>query len=287
MIELSDTEQVTYLANVVSVAYCDSSLSPRELAALEEIRVKIGAKKGSLTSTRKAVESGAYTLSKCGDFAAQVNNLSDMLYICFIDGELSDREQATVSKFSEAIGVAPAQFELMLKEAMSRVSKLSFKVSCPKCSTEADSRAKFCPNCGTALSNTAEDAVKTDLEIPKSGHTIEFSESTAAGFPKALELARQAPKFESCIRAKKTWYLASWPEEAFIDIARLADALSGIRNRRYYHNGTEVAWDEVFAFVWCAERRNSAYRPVEYCFGKDENRVNPWGCRHINLDWTE
>lgn len=287
MRELSDTEQVPYLANAVSVANIDSSLSPRELAALDEIRAKIGAKKSSLTSARKAVETGSYSLSKCGDFATQVNNLADMLYICFVDGELSEKEQAIVAKFSETIGLSTVQFELMLKEATARVTRDSFKVSCPKCSTESDSKIKFCPNCGTALANTAEEATKTDFEIPKVGHAIEFSESTAAGFTKALEFAKQAPKFESCIRAKKTWYLASWPEDGFVNVARLADALSGIRNRRYYHEATEVEWNEVFAFVWCAERRNSAYRPVEYCFGKDENRINPWGCKQIDLDWTE
>lgn len=287
MIELSESEQVVYLANAILLAITDSSLSPRELAALEEIRSKIGAKKGTLNAARKAVESGAYTLSKCGGFASQVINIADMLYVCFVDGELSEKERLIVTDFSKSVGLTEGQFEVMLKNALELVSKLLLKVSCPNCSTDADSKAKFCPNCGTSLSNTAEESIKTDFEIPKSGHAAEFSESTAANFPKALELARKAPKFDSCIRAKKTWYLAHWPEESFIEVARLADALSGIRNRRYYHDGSEVPWDEVFAFVWCANQRNSAYRPVEYCFGKDENQINPWGCKQIRFDWTE
>jgi hypothetical protein len=287
MIELSDKEQVLYLANSFFVAYIDSSLSPKELAALDDIRAKIGAKKSSLALARKAVEAGTYAVSKCGNFVAQVSNLADMMYICFVGGELSDKEQIILSSFSEAIGLSAAQFDLMLKEAAARASKELFKVSCPKCLTEADSKSKFCPNCGTELSKAPEEAVQTNFEIPKVGHVIEFSESTASGFTKALELAKQAPKFESCIRAKKTWYLTSWPEQAFIDVTHLADALGGIRNRRYYNNGTEVDWNETFAFVWCVEKRNAAYRPIEYCFGKDDNRINPWGCRQIELDWTE
>jgi hypothetical protein len=66
-----------------------------------------------------------------------------------------------------------------------------------------------------------------------------------------------------------------------------ATALSGIRNRALYVDGIEKRWDEVFGFTWCASQRASAYRPLEYCFGKDENRLNPWGCKQVRLDWTE
>jgi hypothetical protein len=68
---------------------------------------------------------------------------------------------------------------------------------------------------------------------------------------------------------------------------RVAKALSGIRNRAVYHNGQQLDWDEVFGFVWCANQRDLAYKPVEYCFGKDENRINPWGCKQARMDWTE
>jgi hypothetical protein len=287
MIELSESEQVVYLANATLLAFSDSSLSPRELAALEDLRSKVGAKKGTLNAARKAVESGTYTLSKCGGFAVQVSNLADMLYVCFVDGEFSDKERALASDFSKSIGLTEAQFELMVKNALDLQSRLSLTVSCPKCSTTADAKAKFCPNCGAPFSNITEESVKTDFEIPKVGHAIEFAESTAANFPKALEVAKKAPKFHTCIRGKKNWYLAEWPEESFVDVAHLADELGGIRNRRYYHNGSEVPWDEVFAFVWCAEQRNSAYRPIEYCFGKGDNQINPWGCKQIRFDWTE
>ena len=287
MTELSESEQVVYLANTIILANSDFLLSAREVAALEEIRSKIGDKKSSLNAARKVAESGNYTLSKCGGFTTQVSNLADMLYVCFVDGELSEKERLIVSDFSHSIGLTEAQLELMLNNALELVSKLSLKVSCPKCSTDADTKAKFCPNCGAPLSNTTEESFKTDFEIQKSGHGIEFAESTAANFPKALEVAKKAPKFDTCIRGKKTWYLAHWPEEAFIEAVRLADELAGIRNRRYYYNGSELPWDEIFAFVWCAEQRNSAYRPIEYCFGKDENQINPWGCKQIHFDWTE
>lgn len=284
---LSDSEQVVYLANAMFMAHSDSSLSPRELAALEELRSKISAKKSTLNTARKTVEAGTYTLSKCGGFATQVSNLADMLYVCFVDGEFSEKERVLTNEFAKSIGLSDSQFDLMVKNAIESQSKSSFTVSCPKCSKEADSHSKYCPNCGTPLSNMEDESIKTDFQIPTSGHAIEFPESTAANFPRALTAAKKAPKFETCLRGKKNWYLAHWPEESFEQVSHLANELSGIRNRRYYHNGSEAPWDEVFSFIWCAEQRTSAYRPIEYCFGKDENQLNPWGCKQIRFDWTE
>jgi hypothetical protein len=210
-----------------------------------------------------------------------------MLYVCFLDGEFSDKERALAIEFSKSIGLTETQFELMVKDALDLQSKLSLELSCPNCSTKADAKARFCPNCGTQLSNIIEESTKTYFEIPKTGHVIEFSESNAANFSKALEIAKKAPNFQTLLRGNKNWYIAAWPEESFIDVVRLADELGGVRNRRYYYNGSEVPWEEAFAFIRCAKQRNSAYRPTEYCFGKDENRINPWGCKQIDLYWTE
>jgi hypothetical protein len=42
----------------------------------------------------------------------------------------------------------------------------------------------------------------------------------------------------------------------------------------------------VFGFASCALNRSESYRPVEYCFGLEDNSSNPWGCKQIGLDWT-
>ncbi|MFZ1080556.1 MAG: zinc ribbon domain-containing protein [Candidatus Kryptoniota bacterium] len=287
MIELSEAEQSVYLANAMVAAYTDSFLSPKELAAIDEIRSAIGAKKGMVTSARKLVEAGGYTATPCGDFATQVVNLSDMLYVCLIDGELSDKEVSIVARFSSAIGLTAKQLDLMHNDASERVGALPLKVECPKCAAEADSKAKICPNCGTALWSPTDEAVKMDLEIRSSGHSIEFAESISEDFPAALEIAKSAPRFETCVRDGKDWHLANWPEESFIEAVRLADALGEIQDSRYYHNGFEIPWDETFTFTRCINRRALTDCPVEYCFGKDEDKLNPWGCKQLQFEWTE
>ncbi len=60
-----------------------------------------------------------------------------------------------------------------------------------------------------------------------------------------------------------------------------------MRNRKVWVDGKEHRWDDVFGFVWCSEQRESAYRPVEYCFGLDDKQLNVWGCKNTRMDWSE
>ena len=54
---LTDQEQLIYLANVIYLARLDGTLSPRELAAIEEVRSALGAKKRIFNAAMKAAES--------------------------------------------------------------------------------------------------------------------------------------------------------------------------------------------------------------------------------------
>lgn len=284
---LTEQEQISYLANIILLAHADASLSPRESAAIEEIRARIGARKPTLSQAMKAVQSGAYSPTRVGKFHDQVSNLADMLYVCFVDGDLDEREAAAVREFCSLTSITREQFDMMMEEAIGQAESAALSLKCPSCSQELEKAGKFCPNCGAPLAQDAAEPVALDFQIPATGYAAEFCESSAGGFPAALEVAKTAPHFTTCIRGKKTWYLAAWPDDGFSDMVKLARSLSGIRNRKVYHNGAELPWDVLFGFLWCARNRESAYRPVEYCFGKDENRLNPWGCKQLRMDWTE
>lgn len=282
---LTEQEQINYLANVVALAHADASLSPKETAAIEEARVSLGAKKSILNAATKAVESGNYTIAPVGDFATRIRNIADMLYVCYVDGELADNEKKVIATVCRAVGLTQEQLNLMVKEAIARST--SAKTACPKCGAEASGDFKFCPKCGETIGNVEAAPVRTDLDVPSSGYAIQFCESTAADFDAAMNKAKAAPTFTSCVRNKKTWYMACWPEHDFLGVCDLAQSLGSLRNKKVYRSGTEVAWNELFGFLWCAGERSSAYRPVEYCFGKDENRINPWGCRQARMEWTD
>src|SRR5262245_14266078 len=212
---MSEQEQITYLANVIHIARSDGVLSPREIAAIEEVQSELGAKKRILNGAMKAAESETFALSQVGNFANQVGNVADMLYVSFLDGDMEDRELNSIKSFSAKIGLTAQQIDLMIRETIERAERAALSVTCPSCSKTTGGSGKFCPNCGTPLGKADTEPVKVALEIPASGYSIEFSESSASAFDGALTIAKTAPTFSTCVRGKKTWYLASWPEDSF------------------------------------------------------------------------
>ena len=269
------------------VAFADKSLSAREAAALEEVRKSIDAKKGVLSSAQKAAESGSYTFVKAGSFADQVQNLEDRLFVGLTDENLSESETHLVNEFGHLIGVSQEQLGQLVAETSRRCDSANHECIGPSCSKPASAQARFCPSCGHPLASVDGAGIQVGFEIPKAGYAIEFCESTAASIATAVELANVTGTMQTATKHKKTWYLASFPSNQFEDMVPLASALSSMRNRRVYLDGQELAWDEVFGFVWCASQRATAYRPIEYCFGKDEHRINPWGCKHARMEWTD
>ena len=283
----SDQEKTDYLANILVLVFADKSLSARETAALEEIRKSIDAKKSVLSAARKAVAGTSYNFIRAGTFADQVRNLEDMLFVALTDNDMDDNETALAREFCQLIGISEEQFDQMVTETSRRCDTASHEVTCPSCSKSATTQARFCPSCGQPLISQDAASIVVEFEIPKMGYAIEFCDSTAATFTTALDLAKATGTMQTASKNKKTWYLASFAANHFSDMIPLATALSGIRNRKVYLDGKELAWDEVFGFIWCATQRAIAYRPVEYCFGKADNRLNPWGCKQAQLDWTD
>ena len=186
--------------------------------------------------------------------------------------------------FCQSIGIYQDQLDKLVAEVLTTLVNAD-KV-CASCCSAATKDAQFCPKCGAVLA-ASDESIKLNFEIPSHGISIEFADSTAASFSKALELAKSSDNYQTCQKLKKTWHLAIYNSGLISDALPLAEALSGIRNRRAFLQGTETAWDELFGFTWCTSQRSTAYRPIEYCFGKDENRINPWGCRQARMDWVE
>jgi uncharacterized tellurite resistance protein B-like protein len=284
---MNEQDKIQYLANVLRIAFADKWISAREGAALEEIRKGIDAKKAQLTAAQKAVESSSYSFIKVGSFADQVRNLEDMLFVSMTDTDLNETESKLVKEFCSLIGIYQDQLDKVIADTSRRCDSATHNVTCPSCSTPVPTQSRFCPSCGQPLASPEVATVQVGFDIPNEGYAIEFCESTAGGFASAVEMAKATGAMETAIKNKKTWYLVKFPASQFVDMVSLASSLAGMRNRRVYLDGKELAWDEVFGFIWCSSRRETAYRPIEYCFGKDENRINPWGCKQSRMEWTE
>jgi len=285
---LTYEEKITYLANVVLVARADGKLSPIETEAIEKIQKTIGARKTELNKAYKVAETQDYEINPVGHWADKIKNLEDIVYVSMVDGLMDEKEKPQIIKFAKQINITQEQIKFIVGDVKNEISSISSETTCPNCRAVIKSIAKFCPECGSSIQELSEKkAVSVSYEIPKSGIAIEFSESTAAGFAHAIQDQQKAPFNSTCLKGKKTWYLASWPKEEILQVTKLVDNLKGMRNRKVYVDGAESRWDEVFGFSWCAGERNSAYIPMEYCFGLDEKRLNIWGCKQARMDWTE
>jgi uncharacterized tellurite resistance protein B-like protein len=278
------SDPIPFLANIACVAYADGKLSPSELGQIEAIRTEFKFKKSDYSAAIRLAEQGAHKMTPVGSFADQVRNLECIIRVAYADDDLDEKEAALIGEFCKAVGVYQDQLDKICREVLASLKKEAKER--PACGSAAESEARFCPKCGKSL--TPDDpVVPVAMDIPTTGIAIEFAESSAVSFPKALELAKATNGFQTCQRNKKAWYLAVYPSGSIAEALPLAEEVSGIRNRRLYVDGQEQPWDEVFGFSWCACQRAGAYRPIEFCFGKDENRINPWGCKQARLDWTE
>jgi uncharacterized tellurite resistance protein B-like protein len=286
-IDLTESDKTSYLANLRLVARADKVLSDQENTLIEQIQKSIKAKRSHNSTAQKAVETGGFSLSKVGSFADQVQNLEDMVAVALADSDLSQPEVDLIASFCGLIGIQQEQLDLITSDVSKRLKARAATISCAKCGAQIQNDARFCPACGSVVGSAAPASTALDIDIPKIGYAITFCESTAPSFIAALDLAKQIGPVQTVLKNKRTSYLISVPSDRFVDVTRMAKALSGMRNRGIYYDGQQMDWEEVFGFIWCATQRDQAYKPVEYCFGKDENRLNPWGCKQARMDWNE
>ena len=286
--DLSEQEQVVYLANLIAVARIDGRLASREMQVLETARKGVGARKSVTKKAELLAETPAYVPKPVGLFSVRVANLEDQIRTALADGPLTGQEQAALGNYAHEAGITDAQLKAMIAEIESVQVAEHTLAKCPSCETPMTEEAKFCPGCGNPVDKTDDMAgVSVSYELPTSGIAVEFAESTAAGFANALAKVQAAPSNATCVKDRKTWHMGAWPSDKIVDAAKLASDLKGMRNRKVWIDGKESRWDEVFGFVWCSEQREGAYRPIEYCFGIDDKRLNVWGCKQAHMEWVE
>ena len=91
-IDLTDSDKMSYLANLWLIARADKALSDSEKALIEQVQKTIQAKRSHNTAAQKSVETGGFSLSKVGSFADQVQNLEDMVAVALADSDLAQAE---------------------------------------------------------------------------------------------------------------------------------------------------------------------------------------------------
>lgn len=281
---MNESEKICYLRNVLLVAHANEVLAPAEEQHLEGVRSTIRATK---TQLRKATESSAQSaidLTPLARFSLRIRNLEDMIEMGLADGTLDAEEKRLLVDAAKLVGISQEQVNLILGEAKSRRERTQGR--CPSCGTDVAGKPKFCPECGASLSGEAKQVpTAVEISVPDFGVTIAFAESTGAGFPDALALAKQMDTFQQAVKAGKNWYAVTAPPETIELLLEIAEKLRGLRHREVFVAGKKDDWDSVFGFASCYFERAKSYHPVEYCFGVDEGRFNIWGCKLSTPAW--
>src|SRR2546429_4418235 len=193
--------------------------------------------------------------ARVGSFANQVQNLEDMIAVAWADSDLAQAEIDLIDSFGQMIGLQHEQLDQVKSDAAKRISGQTATVSCSKCGAQIQSSARFCGSCGAAVEGgVAPTTSALEFDIPNTGYAVAFSESIAPGFATATELAKQIGPVQTVLKNKKNWYLVSISSDRFVDVTRIARALSGLRNRAIYKDGQQMDWDEIFGFSWCASQ---------------------------------
>lgn len=276
-------DPVRYMANIAAIAYIDGKISPTELGLLNAIREEMGFKKSDFNAAVKLVEKGGHNLTSIGTFADNVKNFEHILRVAHADDDLAPEERNAVNNFASEHGITLGQIAMITADALEAIS--SAGKLCPSCGAAADRTADFCPKCGASLKNPVE-VTAVDFSIPVSGFAIIFADKGDVDCKNAVDYFRSLPRYQSCVREKRTWHLAEFSRSDLNGAADCAILLSKVRSKRVFVDGVEVKWETVFGFVPCLAKRDKAYDPVEYCFGKCDNRLNPWGCRMARMEWA-
>ena len=178
---------------------------------------------------------------------------------------------------------------------------LTQPIICPQCQYSNEPNSKFCQECGSPLSATRpsggakrdratlEPVASEPIEPPpKHGITLEFPYTSAQSFDIALEEARRLPTFMQYGKEKKAIYRVTVATGEIASLAALLEDLKGWRKRTVYLDGEKVPWEAVFAYTWCHVKKAASYKPEYYCYGyENEYELNPWGCIHARLPFTE
>jgi len=275
-----------YLRNLQCLAHADGILSPEEEQFVEVARTKIGAKKSTFNRAIKEISDHVIDIKSLSRFSTRIRNIEDLIELALVGGELKSEEKNLIADAAKRGGMTQEIINTVFREAKQRREAAS--PLCSSCGAALPESARFCPECGVSKEVAPTNSIgrQVSIVVPDSGVTIAFAKSTSGRFPEALDLAKSLPTFQEATRDGKQWYAVTISPQDTSNLIGIANPLGGLKNKEVFLNGIKVDWKKVFGFAWCAGERENAYDPVKYCFGVEDERMNIWGCKQLQMDWT-
>jgi uncharacterized tellurite resistance protein B-like protein len=156
---------ISYLANLITIAGADGSISKKEAATIERVYKEINAKKTHLEEAKNIVKKGNYQVTPVRRYSERIRNLEDMIFVALSDADFSDSEKNVIFSFAKAIGVKRDQIKIILSEVIPRFRTYNATIICPSCGHEIPSDWKFCAECGASVQATTEASSPSEHEV--------------------------------------------------------------------------------------------------------------------------
>ena len=285
-------ELISYLANLITIASADGSISKKEEAAIERVYNEIHAKKTDLEKAKKITKRGDYQVTPVGRYSERIRNLEDMLFVALSDSDLSDSEKNVILSFAKTIGTKQKQINTILSESITRFRTYKATIICPSCGHEIPSDWNFCAECGTSIQATTEASPTSSTSSKGKDEILEdSSKEKGIRFEKYL-----LHKFNSKYHRIKEWRGDKFADGIYAESTKNPDieielsvrdtrkifAVESKWRRGYFKNGIQWARKEqIYNYKRYSEENNI---PVFVVIGVGKNPENPEDVFVIPLD---
>jgi len=148
---VSNSDQITYIANVIAIAQADGKVTGKEQSAIAFVRQKNGLSEDDVQAAISLTQSGDYKITPVGRFSDAIRNLEDMLLVSLIDGDLADEEKKAMLAFAKAIKLSQKQIKVIVSETKKFVREMTAETKCNACGVTLPAGSRFCTECGQKI----------------------------------------------------------------------------------------------------------------------------------------
>ena len=148
---MSNSDQITYIANVFAIAQADSKVTEKEQSAIALVCQKNGLSEGDAQAATHLVQAGDYSITPVGRFSNTIRNLEDMLLVAMIDGDLANEEKKAMLAFAKAVKLSQGQINTIVAETKKFVRAMTAEIKCSTCGVTLPAGSRFCTECGQKI----------------------------------------------------------------------------------------------------------------------------------------
>lgn len=250
---------IIHLANVLTIAEADGTLSEKEYGALCEVMLRIGADENDLDAARDRLErEPPYRLQPLSNAADNMKMVENMVLVALADGHVSPYESQPLEAFLSSLGFVQADMDMIVKRVRVRLRTIPPMPLLPPPPT-----------------NRRPDAMRAN---GKGGHVdrvVPAIASRQTGKKVTPKLPPLPPPPRRTVQPQPPAQAQAAPTAAPVPPEPAHEAVTTPRD---VQAPTPVEQ--------CAHRREASPAGSCYCFGCPEEPLNPWGCRLIDMPWS-